>query len=402
MDSIVVAVDIGSTKVTAIAAEPTERGAVRIKGTAVMPTNGSRRGVIVDAEDASRAVYQALHSLQQHLGQEVDQVVLTVSGAHVEGSNGRGLKPIVPRSRQITYQDVLEVVNHSRSVAVAPDREQFQAIPREFRIDGQKDIKQPIGLNGAKLEVLTYLVSGNTVALQSVEKAVTMAGKRVEQMLLRSLCSGIAVLSQSEIEHGAAVVDVGAAMTEVAVFVNGSIAFSATLPVGSGHITSDISKLLKTTLEEADRLKLESGCAYAANVSPNDTVNVTQVDQSVARPMQRKMLAEIIESRTREIAKLVASALESSGHSSVLPGGVVLTGGGSLLPEIDRVFDENLKHLKIRLGKPTVSTKAYDPGFAAAIGAARFAIQCYDEIQPASGPKDWKDRVRSLFSVLRS
>ena len=401
MENLVVAVDLGSTKVVAVAAEPTEKGSVRIKGSTSVPCKGAKKGMIIDADEASRAIYQSLHSIQQQIGRDVDQVVLAVSGQHIEGSNGHGLKPIVPRSRQITYQDVLEVVNHSRSVTLPSDREQIQAIPREFRIDGNKDIKQPIGMNGAKLEVLTYLVSGATSTLQSLEKVVTMAGKQVEQMLLRSLCSGIAVLTQSEIDQGAVVVDIGSTLTEVAVFVNGSIAFSATLPVGGSHISSDIAQLLKTTPKEAERLKVEAGNAYAAGVSTTDSVSIMQIGQEIARPLQKKMLAEIIESRAREIAKLVFAAIEASGHSSVLTGGVVLTGGGSLLPGMDRLFDENMKHLRVRLGRPTAGTKSFEPGFAAAVGAARFAIQCFDEIQPAAGAKDWKDRVRSLFSVLR-
>ena len=356
----------------------------------------------MDLDETSRAIYQAVHQVQQEIKEDIDLLIVGISGPHIEGVTGRGLKPIVPRSRQITHQDVLEVVNHSRSIMLPPDREQIQAIPREFRVDGQRDVKQPIGMSGAKLEVTTYIVTGETIAMQQIERTVTMAGKTVEQMILRSLGSGIGVLTQEEIDMGAAVVDIGAGSSDLAIFINGSIAYSASMPIGSGHVTSDISKLIKTSIEEAERLKIEGGSAYAKAVPAHETVSVHQLGQDQARPMQRTVLAEIIESRMRELAVMVRQHIDKSGFSAVLPGGVVLTGGGSQLPGTDRLFDETLKHIRVRLGRPMMAPgKPLDPGMAASVGLAQFAIQCFDEIAPASGPKDWKDRVRSLFSMLR-
>lgn len=401
-DDLAVVLDIGNSKVACLAAVPNGTHGFTVLAAASVACRGVKRGGVVDLDETSRAIYQVVHQVQQTLKEDVGELIVGISGPSIEGVTGRGLKQIVPRSRQITHQDVLEVVNHSRSIMLPPDREQIQAIPREFRVDGQRDVKQPIGMSGGKLEVTTYIVTGQTSAMQNLERTVTMAGKAVEQMVLRPLGSGIGVLTQEEIDMGAAVVDIGAGMADVAVFVNGSIAYSANLPIGSQHVTSDISKLIKTSLEEAERLKIEAGSAYAKAVPAHETVMVLQLGQDQARSMQRAVLAEIIESRMRELAVMVRQHLEKSGFSAVLPGGVVLTGGGSLLPGTDRVFDETLKHIHVRVGRPMMGpNKPLDPGMAAALGLAQFAIQCFDEIAPASGAKDWKDKVRSLFSMLR-
>lgn len=402
-EDLAVVLDIGTSKVACLAADASGPNGFTVLAVAAVPCHGVVRGAITDADAVSRAIYQAVHQVQQDLREDVEDLIVTISGPGIEGQTGRGLKQIVPRARQITNQDVLEVVNHSRAMAPPADKEQIQAIPREFRVDGQRDVKRPVGMTGAKLEAITYLVLGQTVTLNSIEKVVEMAGKRVEQMVLRPLGSGIGVLTPDEIESGSAVVDIGESMTELAIFVGGSIAFSGTIPIGSGHVTRDISKLLKTSIEEAERLKVESGAAFAREVPAHETVTVIQEGQSQARPMQRSVLSEIIESRMREIANLVRQQFDQSGLGSVLPGGVTITGGGAMIPGADRLFDETIKHLRFRIA-PTIKVggKSIDPRFSASLGAARFAIQCFDEIAPAAGPKDWKERVRSLFSVLRS
>ncbi len=239
-------------------------------------------------------------------------------------------------------------------------------------------------------------------ALQNLDKAVTMANRKVEQMVLGSLASGVGVLTQDEMELGSVVVDIGGGTTDVAVFANGSIAHSASLPIGSGHVSSDISKLLKTSPEEADKLKIGFGSAFARAVGDRDSVDVMQLGQMHSRPLQRKVLAEIVESRMREIATMVKQQVEKSGLYAVLPGGLVLTGGGAMAPDTDKLFEDVLKHFRVRVGEPELPSRfGRDPGAAVSIGLARFALQCYDELAPASGPPAaWKDRVKSLFSMI--
>jgi cell division protein FtsA len=382
---LVFTLDLGSTKATCVAAAMGEQG-LTVKAIRSIACKGIRKGVLTDLTEATRAIDASVRAVAQETNEEVGSLVVAISGTHLEGMNAQGLKPIIPRGRHITFQDVLEVINHSRSVVLPPDREQIQALPREFRVDGTRDVRKPIGMSASKLEVVTYIVTGSMSAVQNLDKAVTMADRKVDQMVLAPLAAGIGVLTQEEMDLGAVVVDIGAGTTDVAVFSNGSLAHSACLPVASALVTSDIGKLLKTSPEEAERLKVEFGCAYAASVPEAETVTVMQLGQLQARPMQKRVLAEIVESRMREIATMVKQQIEKSGLYAMLPGGVVLTGGGSSVPGADKVFEDVLKHLRVRVGQPDLPAK-FGPqtGAAVSVGMARFALQCFDELSPASG-----------------
>ncbi|HEY0867427.1 MAG TPA: cell division protein FtsA, partial [Fimbriimonas sp.] len=343
---LVAVLDLGSTKVTAIAAQALEEG-MEILGVASTPCRGITRGVVTDLEEASQGIDASVRKLQKDLGTEFESFIVGISGGHIEGNNAQGIKPIVPAARHVTHQDVMEVINHSRAVMIPPDREQIQALPREFQIDGQRGIQRPVGLNGSTLEVTTYVVTGQRTHVQNTEKAVEMAGKRVEQMVLGPLASGIGVLTPEEIQLGAAVVDIGGGKTDLAVFTNGSIAYSYCLPVGSGHVTGDLSKLLKTSPDEAERLKVDDGGALATLIPERESVQVMQLGQIMLRPMQRRVLCEIIESRMREIASMVRQQIEKGGYLAMLPGGVVLTGGGAQMFGTKELFEDVLRHLPV-------------------------------------------------------
>lgn len=400
---LVSVLDLGSTKAVCVAADADSSGNLEVRGVGVADCKGLRRGVVSDLEETANAIQTAVRKAQTMAGEEIPSVVVGIGGTHVEGLNAQGFVPIYPRSRAINREDVLQVINHSRQLMIPPDREQIQALPREFRIDGQRGIRRPIGMNGSKLEVITYIVTGQTTHIQNVEKAVSMAGKRVDQMVLQALASGVGVLSEEEMDLGTAVVDIGGGTTDLGVFAGGSIAYSATIPVAGILVSSDLSKLLKTTPEEAERLKLETGYAIAKGVTDDESINVMQLGQTHARPLQRRVLVEIIESRMRELATMVRQQIERSGMIGMLPGGIVLTGGGSQLPGTDKLFQDVLKH-RVRIAEPAVDSHSSpilcQPGMATVTGLAKFAIQfADDEIAPAENGS-WKDRIRSIWSSL--
>ena len=402
MNSDLVAVlDLGSTKVTCLVASPAGTDGMSIECLASTPCRGMRRGQVVDIKEVARAVEEVVKQVEAELNEEIDSIVVGVTGVHVEGVNSQGFKPLVPAGRKITHQDVLEVINHSRSVMIANEREQIQSLPREFRVDGQRNVQRPVGMSGAKLEVLTYIATGLTSSLQNIEQVVSAPTRRVEQMVIQSLASGLAVLTPEEMDLGVAIVDIGGSTTDVAIFIGGSIAFTACIPVGGIAVTSDLSQLLKTSPEEAERLKLASGAALARLVEERESVDVLQLGQPVARPMQRRVLCEIIQSRMKEIANLVGKQIEGSNFGTVLPGGIVLTGGGSALQGTSSLFEETLKRFRVRVAEPTLGSKYKETvGMATSVGLANFAIQCFDEFTPAEGVLPWRDRVKSIFSML--
>jgi cell division protein FtsA len=391
----VVVVDLGTSRVICAVVTPTADGDLHVAARAEVLCKGVRRGIPTDLEETAKSIDNAVREVQRVTGTEIEWLVVNVAGAHLEGLNGQGYKPIVPRGRHITYQDVMEVVTHSRSLVLPPDREQVQAIPREFRVDGLREVKRPIGMGGGTLEAITLIITGAVAAVQNVERAVTMSGRKVDQMVLGPLAAGLGVLSQEEIDLGAVVVDLGAGTTDVGVFTGGSLSSAVCLPVGSALVTSDLSKLLKVSPEEAERLKLTYAMAVSKGLSDRETVEVTQLGQAEARPLQRKVLCEIAEARLREIAVMVAQHIEKAGQTGMLTGGVVLTGGGARMTGIEKLFEEELQHAKVRVAQE-VST-----GSAVALGMARFVLHCHDDLVPAAGADGWKGRVRTLFSIFQ-
>ena len=398
-------VDIGSTKTACIVAERGEAGGLRVVAATSTPGKGMRRGSVADLDEAARSVDVAVREAERLAGAEQERVSVGIGGPHVEGTTTRGYVPIYPKSRQISREDVLQVIKHSRQVSLPPDREQIQAMPQDFSVDGLGSIQRPIGMSGGRLEVNTFLVTVQAAHVQNIERAVTMTGHKVEQMVLQSLASGLGVLSADELEMGCAVIDIGGGTTDVAVFENGAIVFQASLPVGAQLVTSDLSKLLKTTSEEAERLKCAFGTALPDTVAENETVDVLQLGHTDPRPLARRVLCEIIQSRTREIATMAAQQLQKSRLLGSLPGGVVITGGGSQLPGTPELFESVLQNTKVRIGRPSdagIRMKGMDgPEWAAGAGLARFALQNLDDdFSPVGGSEDWKDRIRTFWSLL--
>lgn len=402
---LVFVLDLGSTKAVCMAARSTANGGVEVVAMAQADCRGVRRGAVVDLDASSMAVNEVIRKVSNALGEDASRLTVAIGGTDVEGVNAQGFVPIVPQSRPINSDDVLRVVNHSRQLMMPPDREQIQAIPREFRVNGQRGIAKPVGMNGSKLEVITYIVTGHTPSVQNLERVVQMAGAKVDGMVLMPLASGLGVLTEQDRELGVVVVDIGGGTTDLAVFANGSIAYHASLPIAGQLVTSDLSKLLKTTPDEAERLKLRYGGAVASMVPEGDSLDVIQIGQEVPRPMQRRVFCEIVESRMRELAIMVRQHIEKSGLHAMLPGGVVLTGGGSQLPNTEDLFEANLAHMRVRRGAVKVEGQLKHsinrPEYATAVGLARFALDSdADEYDVASGDGTWKGRVRSLFSIF--
>ncbi len=398
---MVTIVEIGSTKVVAIAAEIGEGQRIEILGLVTADCHGVKKGAIVDLAAASRSVDSALRHLAQDIGRsEINEVALVISGPQLEGSSVQGFKPIIPKNRAITNQDVMEVVNHSKSGIFPPDRVLIQTIPREFRVDEVRSVSKPVGMSGAKLEVISYMVTGMANHVQNFEEAVKMSGREVEQFIFGPLASGLGVVGQTDLDKGTVVIDMGASKTDVSIFVNGALAHSVCIPVGGNNVTNDLSQLLNCDFDEAERLKIGYGCAFADGISEKEAIEVHQLGQPTARPMQRKVLCEIIESRMKEVAKLIRQHVEKSGYGGVLEAGVILTGGATQLPKSKELFSAALNGMPVRIVEPNIKNGKPQVGLAAAIGAISFVLQTSEDLSPISKSDSWQDRAKGLWSMF--
>jgi len=405
MDDQVFVADLGTTKVACLAVSMGENYHLKVDAAAVVPCRGLNRGTVADIEVTAEALEQALGKVERDLGVRIETLTVNISGTHLKSDNAQGFVPIYPQSRPIRREDVLQVVNHSRQIMMPPDREQIMAIPREFRVDGQRGVSRPVGLNGSRLEVMTHIITGQTTHVQNVERTVLATGRQVGGMVVGALASGLGVLSADAMDIGCVVIDIGGSTTDVAVFAGGAIAYTASIPIGANHVTSDVATLLKTTLEEAERLKVAHGCALASMVGNDDIVEISQLETDGPRPMKRKVLCEICESRMREIGQFVQNHIERSGMNGLLPGGALITGGGSQLYGTEGLMSECLRHIKARVAQPKLTGSAAkvaaNPAMACAVGLGRYALESDDqEFAPVSGHSSWKDKIRTLKSMF--
>lgn len=402
----VYALDLGSTKVVCLAARPGPGGEVEVRGLAAVPSSGVYKGVVVDLHETIGAIQSAVRKTLQMTGEDDDalELVVGVGGSHLEYVTGQGLVPIFPRSRPIGRDDVLQVINHSRQIVPPAGHGFIQAVPREFRIDGKKTLVKPIGQPGERLEVDTHIITGLSEYLRQIEDAVQGAGYKIGLLAAVPLASAIGVVGPRDIDEGCAVIDIGAGTTSVAVFEAGGLIHTGCFPIASNLVTSDVQQLLKTSLEEAERLKIEFGSAQAKSVGEDEAVEVLQTGQTEPRPMQRKVLCEIIESRMREIAHHAMRQIERSGRSDQLGAGLLLTGGGSLVRDAAANFEASTG-LKAKVVAPKacgpMADLAAQPSMAASVGLAKYVLQeDEDEIAPASAVGGWKDTIRTLKSLF--
>ena len=349
-DHIVVGLDIGTTKICAIVAEVTEEGTVNVVGVGSSPSRGLRKGVVVNIESTVESIKKAVEEAELMAAVQINSVYTGIAGSHISGENSRGV--VALKKQEVTRVDVQRAVDTARSVAVLPsDRRILHVLPREFMVDDQDGIREPLGMSGSRLEVDVHIITGAVTSAQNIIKSVNRAGLDVVDMVLQPLASSEAVLTPEERELGVAMVDLGGGTTDLAIFAEGSIRHTAVLPIGGQHLTTDLAIGLRTPQGEAERLKIRKGVALAELAKDDEMVEVPGVGDRPARTLCRKLVAEIIEPRVEEMFDLVRREIMRTGYEGILAAGVVITGGTSMLEGMleaaERVLD-----LPVRRGVP--------------------------------------------------
>ncbi|RZI71250.1 MAG: cell division protein FtsA [Variovorax sp.] len=373
---LVVGLDIGTAKVMVVVAEVLPNGELKLAGLGVAPSNGLKRGVVVNIDATVQSIQQALKEAELMADCKIGRVYTGITGSHIRGINSSGM--VAVKDKEVTPADVARVVETARAINISSDQRLLLVEPQEFVIDGQ-DVKEPIGMSGMRLEAKVHIVTGAQSAAENIIKCVRRCGLEVDQLMLNPLASAQAVLSEDERELGVCLVDIGAGTTDVAIFTNGAIRHTAVIPIAGDLITSDIAMALRTPTKDAEDIKVENGFAKQLLADPDTQVEVPGLGDRGPRMLSRQALAGVIEPRIEEIFSLVQQVVRESGYEEVLSSGIVLTGGSAVMPGMVEL-GEDIFLKPVRRGIPKYSSALSDmvaqPRAATVMGLleeARFA-----------------------------
>ncbi len=384
-EDIIVGLDIGTTKVCAIIGRINEYNTIDIVGVGVFPSKGLRKGVVVNIESTVHSVASAIEKAELMAGIEVKSVYSGIAGGHIEGINSRGVVAVSTKSKEITQDEVERVIDAAKALALPMEREVIHVLPQEFIVDNQQGIKDPIGMSGVRLEAEVHIVTGAVASAQNIVKSVNRAGYAVNDIVLEPLASALSTLKDDEKELGVVLVDIGGGTTDVLVYLNGSIWHTNVISMGGNHVTNDVSIGLRAPIQSAEEIKKKWGIALSELVNPDETIEVPSVGGRRPAQLPRQILAEIIQPRVEEIFFLVKSDLEQKAFKDIISGGVVLTGGASLLEGIDKVA-EKVFEMPVRIGNPGEANgvsglvgEVSSPEYATGVGLVLYGLNARPE-----------------------
>jgi cell division protein FtsA len=381
----IVGLDIGTTKICAIIGEYNENNILEITGVGTAPSRGLRRGVVINIETTVKSILTAIEAAEMMSGREVESVYTGLAGGNIEGINSKGVVAVTGKGREITREDVDRVVDAARAVPIPMDREVIHMIPQEFIVDEQGGIKNPIGMIGVRLEAEVHIITAAVTSAQNIVKSVNRAGFKAQNIILEPLASAKAVLSGDEKELGTVLIDLGGGTTDILLYIEGSPYYTDVIPLGGEQVTNDISIILKTPVDAAEKIKLKSGCCYSDLIQGDEEVFIPGVGGRPPRRLLKKDLVEIIQPRVSEILMMVKEKIDQKGYLKLLGGGVVLTGGGALMPGITELAME-IFGLPTRVGYPLkfggLVEEYHNPKFATGVG-----LVLYGAAQRETGTK---------------
>ena len=377
-----VGLDIGTTHICCVVGEVKDNGRVDIVGIGEAPSRGLRKGVVVNVDATVQAVKAAVEEAELMAGLSVESAVVGIAGGHIRSFNSRGVVAVAGRDRTIEREDVKRVMDAARAVSIPQDREILHVLPQEYVVDDEGGIASPVGLVGAKLEANVHIVTAATTSVQNLVSCANRSGIEVRDTVLEQLAVAESVLSEDEKELGLALIDIGGGTTDMAIFEKGSIWFTAVLPVGGDHFTNDLAVGLRTPIPDAERLKKSHGCALKSLAQENTVIEVPTVGGRKPRQLSHDVMVEILQPRAQEIFQLFHNEIVRAGFDKMLNAGVVLTGGGSLLPGMTEVA-EQVFDMPVRQGLPGGTGGLVDPvsgpHHAAAIGLALYGARHVEE-----------------------
>ncbi|MDA0277085.1 MAG: cell division protein FtsA, partial [Proteobacteria bacterium] len=363
--NLLVGLDIGTSKVAALVAELGPDGAMQVLGMGSHESKGLKKGVVVNIEATVGAIQRALEEAELMADCKIASAYTGIAGSHIRSFNSTGM--VAVKDREVSAIDVERAVHTARAVNIPTDQQILHVLRQEFIIDGQEDVREPVGMSGVRLEVKVHIVTGAVSAAQNIVKCVRRCGLEVDDLILQPLASARAVLSGDEKDLGVCLVDIGGGTTDLAIFTGGAIRHTAVIPIAGDQITNDIAMALRTPTADAEAIKVRHGVALRQLADPNESIEVPGIGERAPRVMSRQTLAEVIEPRVEELYSLVQQVLRESGHEELLSSGIVLTGGSSTMRGMVELGEE-IFHMPVRVGAPR-----YAGGLAEVVRNPRYA-----------------------------
>jgi cell division protein FtsA len=410
-EPIIVAIDIGTTKICTLVGREETPGTLRILGVGVEPSQGVRKGVVVDMVAASQAVVRSVEKAERTCGLEIDCALVSLAGSHVSSVNSRGVVGVA--GRMIDEGDIARAIDAAKAVNIPHNREIIHIIQRGFSIDGQEGIRKPLGMHGYRLEVETHIITASAASVENLRQCVGAAGVDVTQFVLNPLASAEVVLTETEREMRVVICDMGGGTTDMAIYIGGDVWHTNVLAVGGDHITSDIAHGLRLPITQAEEIKIKHGHALRDEVPAGESFSIKPFGEEEPVEINRQELAHIIEARVEEMFILVLQEIKRSGYDGLLPAGMVLTGGSSALPGIRALASQTL-NLPVRIAMPEnligMSDKLQSPAYSTSVGLLRWALLMTDiyvqpahqgmRIGPISGGIEWESVKNFLRRLL--
>ena len=399
---LIVGLDIGTSKIVVVVADVLPDGRFEIIGLGQHESRGLKKGVVVDIEKTVSSIQRALEEAELMADCKIRVVHTGIAGSHIRSFNSSGM--VAVKDKEVSEADVARVLETAKAVSIPPDQQILHLLAQEYIIDGQEDIREPVGMSGVRLETKVHIVTGAVSAAQNIIKCIRRCGLEVEELMLQPLASSMAILTQDEKELGVVLVDIGGGTTDIAIFTGGAIRHTAVIPIAGDQVTNDVAMALRTPTSDAEDIKKMHGIAKQVLADPNDKIEVPGIGDRAVRSMSKQALSAVIEPRIEELFSLVQQVIRESGYEEVLSSGVVLTGGTSLLPGMVEL-GEDIFLKPVRIGIPQYSGGLADlvcnPRYATAVGLLEDARQRRNKgaraLEQAGSVKDTVRRMREWF-----
>lgn len=376
--NIITGIDIGNFAIKTVMAHASGSSRPQIIGVGVSPSNGLRKGIVVDAEEAAENIKNSLVQAETVAGLKIKRAYVSISGAHVRGQVSRGVIAVSRADNEISEHDIQRVITAASTISLPPNREIIHVLPKKFIVDGQEFIKNPAGMTGIRLEADVTIIDALSPYLKSLAKIVNANNVEVAEFVFAPLAAAQAVLNKKIREHGALSLDIGGGLCNLAVYEEGDLIYTASLPIGSKNITNDLAIVIKTSLENAERIKLEHGFIGNEFYTKKDIIDLSGLTEEENLAVPKKVIGDVISDRVSEIVELVLSELKKINRAGLLPGGVTVSGGGSKLTGLTAYVKEKLKLPARTLSNYELDgliDQINDPSFAVAVGLMLWGVE---------------------------